>query len=119
MTRSVPVDVNYNTKFGQRADAAEQLLTGTGGYSSNVGSQLHHHTADGLLYRSSSGSRSNSVQHSNEILPELLANTNGFHHLTQNEAHLNAEDAESTLRSTATIITTTAPATSTVGTNTG
>ncbi|PAV79052.1 hypothetical protein WR25_15736 isoform B [Diploscapter pachys] len=118
MTRSVPVDVNYNTKFGQRADAAEQLLTGTGGYSSNVGSQLHY-TADGLLYRSSSGSRSNSVQHSNEILPELLANTNGFHHSTQNEAHLNAEDAESTLRSTATIITTTAPATSTVGTNTG
>ena len=118
MTRSVPVDVNYNTKFGQRADAAEQLLTGTGGYSSNVGSQLHH-TADGLLYRSSSGSRSNSVQHSNEILPELLASTNGFHHLTPNEAHLNAEDAESTLRSTATIITTTAPATSTVGTNTG
>ncbi|KHJ94928.1 hypothetical protein OESDEN_05144 [Oesophagostomum dentatum] len=81
-TRSAPVDVNFNLKGGITPSDLVILEAYGIPYQSE------------LQYSSSGGSRSDSIQHSNEMLPESMIHS--YHH---EQGCTHSEDAESTLRS--------------------
>ncbi|KAK6028240.1 FERM central domain protein, partial [Ostertagia ostertagi] len=82
-TRCAPVDVNFNLKSAINATDLDILEAYGIPYQGEI------------QYASSGGSRSDSVQHSNEMLPETMLH--GCHH---EQGCARSEDADSTLRST-------------------
>ncbi|EYC08134.1 hypothetical protein Y032_0067g134 [Ancylostoma ceylanicum] len=81
-TRCAPVDVNFNLKAGITPSDLVILEAYGIPYQGE------------LQYSSSGGSRSDSVQHSNEMLPESMIHS--YHH---EQGCARSEDADSTLRS--------------------
>ncbi|PIO74907.1 FERM central domain protein [Teladorsagia circumcincta] len=82
-TRCAPVDVNFNLKSAINTTDLDILEAYGIPYQGEI------------QYASSGGSRSDSVQHSNEMLPETMLH--GCHH---EQGCARSEDADSTLRST-------------------
>ncbi|WKY09279.1 hypothetical protein Q1695_001998 [Nippostrongylus brasiliensis] len=83
-TRCAPVDFNFNLKAG--INTTDLAILEAYGIPFQTGE---------LQYASSGGSRSDSVQHSNEMLPESMIHS--YHH---EQACGRSDDADSTLRST-------------------
>ncbi|VDL68191.1 unnamed protein product, partial [Nippostrongylus brasiliensis] len=82
-TRCAPVDFNFNLKAG--INTTDLAILEAYGIPLQTGE---------LQYASSGGSRSDSVQHSNEMLPESMIHS--YHH---DQACGRSDDADSTLRS--------------------